>query len=83
MDRTCLICGKKVNAGMTDEDWSFFVHSDCFPTYMDRQFGEHRWMGLGGNAHDEFDGFYIVAADDREEGYCGTGIYYTEWDDDE
>lgn len=82
MSRICPICGRTVNAGMTDEDWSFFVHDgECFETYMDRQFGKHKWMELGKDATDEFGGYYLLSTDHNEQGFCGSGIYYTEWED--
>lgn len=80
MARICAVCGKPVYAGMTDDDFSFYAHEGkCFFDYMDEEYGVHKWMEL--DSEDEFGGYYLAAAD-TETGYMGTGIYYTEWDDE-
>lgn len=81
MSRECVVCKKPVLKGMTDGD--FYCHDGgCFEEYMDSQFGKYRWMALGGDVEDAFGGYYIVADDYNGQGYRGTGIYYTEWDDE-
>ena len=81
--RICEICGKPLDAGMTDEVGSFYCHEGkCFTKYMNRTYGKHRWMALGGGEEDEFGGYYITTAD-VVGGYQGTGIFYTEWEEDE
>ena len=77
--RICPICGRPVNAGMTDADNTFYCHEECFEAYMDGAYGRNRWMALGNDEQDEFGGYYIAAAD-VVGGYEGTGIYYTEWE---
>ena len=79
--RTCCVCGKKVTKGMTNECGDFYVHEECFEKYMDKEFGKHNWMRLGGNEEDEFGGYYVVSAD-VPGGLQGTGIFYTEWEDE-
>ena len=81
MIRICAVCGKPVTAGMTDVDGNFYVHEgDCFEKYMDDNFGKHRWMEIV----DDFEGGYYIASDDSTAaGYYGTGIFYTEWKDEE
>lgn len=83
MKRICEVCGRQVNAGMTAENSSFYCHEECFGEYMNNTFGEHKWMNLGGYVEDEFGGYYLVADDSEEKGFRGTGIYYTEWEDDD
>lgn len=83
MARTCSVCGKKVTEGMTDDYGSFYCHEGkCFEEYMNETFGEGQWMILGGDVQDELGGYYIVTAC-NEKGYEGTGIYYTEWEEDD
>ena len=77
--RICDICGKPLNAGMTDDEWSFYCHEGkCFEKYMNSRYGKHKWMALGNDEQDEYGGYYIAAAD-VVGGYQGTGICYTEW----
>lgn len=83
MTRPCAICGKQVNAGMTDNAGSFYVHEDCFEEFMNNTFGIHGWMMLGGEATDDFGGYYLVTDWDEKSGFRGTGIYYTEWEEDD
>lgn len=80
--RGCAICGKQVNAGMTDSYGTFYAHEKCFPKYMNRSYGKHKWMALGNGEEDGYGGYYIASAD-VVGGYEGTGIYYTEWEDEE
>ena len=83
-ERRCIMCGRPVFAGMTNADGDFYVHGgECFEKYMDSVYGEHQWMMLGDDATDGEGGYYIVTDDDAEEGFSGTGIFYTEWEDDE
>ena len=80
--RICPICGKLVNAGMTDEIGTFYCHEECFDEYMDRTYGKRGWMRLGNGEEDEFGGYYIASAD-VVGGVQGTGIFYTEWEEDD
>ena len=78
----CDVCGKNAYDGMTDEMGSFHVHEGkCFKKYMNKLYGKHRWMMLGGEATDVYGGYYIVSADGPN-GYEGTGIFYTTFEDD-
>ena len=79
--RICAICGKPVTAGMTDADNTFYCHERHFRAYMNTTYGIGRWMALGNDERDEYGGYYIVSAD-VVGGYEGTGIYYTEWEDE-
>lgn len=80
--RECSVCGDRVYAGMTNIDNSFYCHEGCFERFMDDAFGKHRWMCLGNNEEDELGGYYITTADVAC-GFEGTGIYYTEWEEDD
>ncbi len=83
MARNCEVCGKPVRSGMTDEEGSFYVHDGkCFEEYMDKTFGKGKWMGLGNDEVDELGGYYITTAD-VVGGYHGTGIFWTEWEEEE
>ena len=84
MIRLCATCGKPIEGGyMTDDDEYFYAHEGkCFETYMDNTYGKHKWMELGNGEQDEFGGFYIRTANVFG-GFYGTGIYYTECEDDE
>lgn len=79
--RVCESCGRPVYAGMTNKDGDFYTHEgECFYKYMDDTYGKHRWMAI--EEEDEYGGYYLTA----EKcccGYIGTGIYYTEWYDEE
>lgn len=78
----CDVCGKPITCGMTTDDGDFHVCESCFPAFMDRKYGEHKWMSLGNGADDGCGGYYIVSDDNEEEGFSGTGIYYTEFEQD-
>ncbi len=81
--RICEICGKKVTDGMTNDCGDFYVHEGkCFEKYMDKVYGKHKWMELGGGEEDGEGGYYIYS-EDCAGGYMGTGIYYTEWEEDD
>ena len=83
MRHICNICGKPITCCMTNDNGSFYVcEGECFETYMDETYGKHKWMALGNGEQDEYGGYYI-AAENVAGGYIGTGIYYTEFDDDE
>lgn len=81
--RTCETCGQPITFGcMTDGSGDWYTHEGpCFYCYMDKTYGEHNWMCLGGNAEDGEGGYYL--ASDANEGYSGTGIYYTEYEEDD
>ena len=79
MMRICSTCGKQVTEGMTMDGGEFYAHEGkCFNKYMNKTYGKHKWMALGGTKMDSYGGYYIYAAD-NEDGFEGTGIYYTEW----
>ena len=79
MMRICSTCGKEVKEGMTMDGGEFYAHEGkCFTKYMNKTYGKHQWMGLGGANSDGYGGFYICSAD-NDKGFEGTGIYYTEW----
>lgn len=78
--RICSICGKPVNAGMTDADGSFYTHDgECFEKYMNSEFGEGCWIGVN---CDGWGGYYMEIDPHHPEYSFGTGIFYTEWEDD-
>ena len=64
-----------------DED-GFYCCSDgdCFEKYMDETYGKHKWMEINDDGEN---GYYIYADDTVVGGYRGTGIFYTEWTDDD
>ena len=79
--RYCDVCGMPMVAGMTN-GCDLYVHEGkCFNKYMNRTYGKHRWMQLGGGETDGYDGYYIHTAD-VVGGFLGTGIYYTEWEEE-
>lgn len=82
--KECSICKKPITFGcMTDDYGSFYVHEGkCFEKYMDETYGKHKWMELGNGEEDGFGGYYICSAD-TVGGTQGTGIYYTEYEEDE
>ena len=83
ISRPCEYCGEQVNAGMTVDGGGFYCHPECFDAYMDETYGRGQWMALLGGATDEYGGYYIYSDRDRKCGFGGTGIYYTEWEEDE
>lgn len=80
MARICSVCGKPVTAGMTNADGDFYVHEECFEKYMDEAYGKHQWMEINDDGEG---GYYIYSDESILGGYCGTGIFYTEWEEDE
>lgn len=83
--KICETCGKPLIFGCyTDDEGSFYTHDDreCFFQHMDRTYGEHRWMELGNGEQDEYGGYYIYTAN-VVGGYEGTGVYYTEFTEEE
>lgn len=70
--RTCMVCKLPMDAGMTDLE-SFYCHEECFDKAMCDTFGEWRQV-----PDDGYDGYYEWY-DAREDEWCGTGIFYTEW----
>lgn len=82
----CNVCGKPVLRGMTTDDGDCHVHEDCFDKYMDDEYDKGKWKGVDELPDYEFpdnDGYggYYVYLDENNE-WVGTGIYYTEWEDD-
>lgn len=82
----CNVCGKPVLRGMTTDNGDCHVHEDCFDKYMDDEYGKGKWKGVDELPDYEFpdnDGYggYYVYLDENNE-WVGTGIYYTEWEDD-
>ena len=79
----CEVCGQPVMFGcMTDRDGDLHVHpGTCFERYMDDVYGEHKWMAIDDTnyATDGCDGYYLVSHPNSR-GFCGTGIYYTEYE---
>lgn len=84
MARICATCGKPITFGcMTDDTGDFYTHIDkCFEKYMDKTYGKHRWMEKGDGEGDEYGGYYL-ASSEAVGGYQGTGIYYTEFEEDD
>jgi len=71
--RVCVHCGKPMTAGMTDFV-RFYVHEGCFADAMGERYATWREV-----EDDGCDGYYEWY-DPRENEWCGTGIFYTEWD---
>ncbi len=82
--RICTTCGKCITAGMTNGEGDFYTHEGkCFTKYMNKTYGKHKWMELGVGVTDGQGGFYIHTYDGNMNGFEGTGIYWTEWEEDE
>ena len=79
-EKLCDICNKPITYGyMTNDSGSFCVHEGkCFHKYMNKIYGKHKWMALGGGVDDGYGGYYIYADDNIPGGFDGTGIFYTE-----
>ena len=82
--KVCETCGKPITCGcITDGSGLWFLHEGkCFEKYMDKAYGKHKWMELGGGYEDGYEGYYIVSSD-AVGGYEGTGYYYTEYDEED
>lgn len=81
--RKCSYCGKKIEAGMTNDQGDMYLHEgECFEKWMDKTYGEHKWMEKGDDEVGENGGYYLFSAD-VVGGCLDTGIYYTEWYDKE
>ena len=81
--RTCVTCGKKVEAGMTDDYGDFYAHEGkCFIKYMDKTYGKHKWMEKGDGEPGENGGYYLFSSE-AIGGCQDSGVYYTEWYDEE
>lgn len=74
----CEECGRMLTEGYTDADGSLHVCPDCFEEYMNKHYGTHGWMEV---PDDGCDGYYLVACASAVNGYTGTGIFYTTWED--
>lgn len=76
--RICEHCGQHLTrCGMTTDDGDFYCHEECFADYMDKTYGEHRWMEV---EDDGCNGYYMYYDPDKDSTFA-TGIYYTEWED--
>lgn len=71
--RVCIHCGKPMTEGMTDCA-RFYVHEGCFADAMSERYAAWREVD-----DDGCDGYYEWY-DPRDDEWCGTGIFYTEWD---
>ena len=73
----CNVCGKPVLRGMTTDNGDCHVHEDCFDKYMDDvdELPNYEFPD-----NDGYGGYYVYLDEDNE--WVGTGIYYTEWEDD-
>lgn len=76
--RICMVCGKPMVDGMTDCH-EFYAHESCFEKAMDETFPdgwrESDGMGrLGGY----YESFHPLDGTWRD-----TGIFYTEWEEEE
>ena len=77
----CNYCGKPVIFGMTDDYYGgCHVHEECFDNYMNKTYGKGKWKPTEDGEEDEYGGYYLFLNDKNE--WVGTGIYYTEWEDD-
>jgi len=82
----CDVCGKPVLRGMTTDDGDFHVHENCFEKYMNNEYGKGKWKAIDKfpdydySGDDGYGGYYVYLDEDNE--WIGTGIYYTEWEDD-
>lgn len=82
----CNVCGKPVLRGMTTDDGDFHIHENCFEKYMNNEYGKGKWKGVDElpdydySGDDGCGGYYVYLDEDNE--WIGTGIYYTEWEDD-
>ena len=82
--KICETCGKAIDYGyMTDGCGDFYTHEGkCFTKYMNKTYGKHKWMEIGNGEEDEYGGYYVVAAA-VVGGIEGTGIFYTEREEEE
>ena len=82
----CDVCGKPVLRGMTTDDGDFHVHENCFEKYMNNEYGKDKWKAIDKfpdydySGDDGYGGYYVYLDENNE--WIGTGIYYTEWEDD-
>lgn len=74
--RNCPICGKQVNAGYTNSDYDFYVHEECFETFMNKSYGY--WFPV---EDDGCGGYYMGCEKDEPIGPYATGIFYSEWEE--
>lgn len=82
----CDVCDKPILRGMTTDDGDFHVHENCFEKYMNNEYGKGKWKAIDSfpdydySGDDGYGGYYVYLNEDNE--WIGTGIYYTEWEDD-
>lgn len=82
----CNVCGKPVFRGMTTYDGDFYTHENCFEKYMNNEYGKGKWKVIDEfpdydySGDDGYGGYYCYLDDNNK--WNGTGIYYTEWEDD-
>ena len=80
--RRCEICGKPVYQGFTDDWGEFYCCEGCFEAYMNKEYGEDNWKESGDEECGPNGGYYIATVDGGES-WFDTGVYYTEWEEDE
>ena len=76
--RVCRRCGMPMNSGFTDEGndmgYSFLCCEECF----DAEFFEH-YGNMRITTDNDGCGGYYMWYDEREQEWCGTGVYWTDW----
>lgn len=77
--RPCEICGEEVTKGYTDGEETFYAHEgECFTKYMNNMYGEGCWHPTKDDETDAYGGYYVADPFDEP-----TGIYYTEWEEEQ
>ena len=75
---TCSVCNKPIICGcMTNGFGDFYIHEECFESFMDKRYGKHKWMEV---EDDGAGGYYMASLEGKP---CGTGICYTEYTEEE
>ncbi len=80
--RQCKKCHAKIVSGFTNGFGDFYVCDNCFQDFMDERYGKRMWMAVD---DDGSGGYYLASA--THHGSVGkpygTGIYWTEWEEDD
>lgn len=74
-DRTCILCGKQVDAGMTNNE-GIYAHEECFEDMMNTVY-PYGWRPNPSGELGSHGGYYQakeLPADDWHD----TGVFYTE-----
>lgn len=81
----CIKCGEVLVLGFYDpwDSGSRYICENCFEKYMDETYGEGKWNVVPEGEVDELGGYYEYVNENDASDKCGTGIFWTDFYDDD